>query len=521
MKRNLRMGLVLFIASSTFAMGFSGCGESGRQQETSIENSVYENDDNDVADVTDDGDIAVADDNDEKKPDTEKLVNRMTDKEVGLAKKTEFQLLDKPWESVTDSDKDGGGSDKNSEGAGATEKREETEEDYSALKDKICYCEGIGAVVHGEPLFNALPPKDYTGGAGKIDFLHFNSKTSETIYETIEFDSFDDAKEKFRAEYDEIIAGGFPKVPADEDYNNLIMLYDAVISGDYEPIEQDYLDKYMDFYYGSFDETDSDSMYWEMDEEKVAEIQDHITEYHLYDEELDIGFTVHVITPPSYEESTAYPALVMTDAVWRFNDVTSLYGAMSEGKAKPQILITIGFEYDVDGWDNEVRGNILCNHKKEFLDFITDNMMPYLSGDYNFDYSNSTLFGHSQGGVFTHYAAFNYDRYENIPFENYIIGSPTFWTPYFTGVSDYEEYKNEYGYFDRNESYDRNLFITAGDMEDEDYEEYFGENDSTLEGVENLKERLRTHGVTTYEVKIYSSHHYQYVPEMLMEYITR
>ena len=229
MKRNLRRGLVLFIASSTFVMGFSRCGESGRQQETSIENSVYENDDNDVADVTDDGDVAVADDNDEKKPDTEKLVNRMTDKEVGLAKKTEFQLLDKPWESVTDSDKDGGESDKNSEGAGATEKREEPEEDYSALKDKICYCEGIGAVVHGEPLFNALPPKDYTGGAGKIDFLHFNSKTSETIYETIEFDSFDDAKEKFRAEYDEIIAGGFPKVPADEDYNNLIMLYDAVI----------------------------------------------------------------------------------------------------------------------------------------------------------------------------------------------------------------------------------------------------------------------------------------------------
>jgi hypothetical protein len=40
----------------------------------------------------------------------------------------------------------------------------------------------------------------------------------------------------------------------------------------------------------------------------------------------------------------------------------------------------------------------------------------------------------------------------------------------------------EYGYFSRNKSYDRNLFITAGDMEDEDYEEYYGDNDSTLEG---------------------------------------
>jgi predicted alpha/beta superfamily hydrolase len=260
-------------------------------------------------------------------------------------------------------------------------------------------------------------------------------------------------------------------------------------------------------------------MYWEMDEEKVAAIQDHISEYHLYDEELDMGFTVHVIIPPVYEEDRSYPALVMTDAVWRFNDVTSMYDAMSKGKAGPQILVTIGFEYDVDGWDNEVRGNILCNHKKEFLDFITDNLMRYLGSVYNFDYDNSTLFGHSQGGVFTHYAAFNYDLYENKPFKNYIIGSPTFWTPYFTCVSDYNDYKNEYGYFDRNESYDRNLFITAGDEEDEDYEEYYGDNDSTLEGVENLRKRLDGAGVTTYGVKIYNSNHFQYVPEMLLEYI--
>jgi predicted alpha/beta superfamily hydrolase len=144
-------------------------------------------------------------------------------------------------------------------------------------------------------------------------------------------------------------------------------------------------------------------------------------------------------------------------------------------------------------------------------------MMPYLSGIYRFDHDGSTLFGHSQGGVFTHFAAFNYDRYENRPFAKYIIGSPTFWTPYFTCVSNYEEYKNEYGYFDRNDSYDRELFITAGDSEDEDYREYYGDNDSTLEGVEHLKERLDGHGVT-YKTKIYKSNHYQYVSGMLVEY---
>ena len=95
-----------------------------------------------------------------------------------------------------------------------------------------------------------------------------------------------------------------------------------------------------------------------------------------------------------------------------------------------------------------------------------------------------------QGGVFTHYAAFNFDLYENRPFANYIIGSPTFWTPYFTAVPGYEKYSDEYGYFERNKTYDKNLFITAGDKEDEDYSEYYGDNDSTLEGVGHLKERL-------------------------------
>ena len=425
-----------------------------------------------------------------------KLTNHMTALEKERSDKTEFQLLNKPWEEV---------------------QPEET--DYSYLEDKICLCPGIGAIVHGRTVYNALPDKDYDGGAGEVIYLEFDVETYEQTETRIVYDDFEDLRSKLRVKYDELIASGFPGVPANEEYSDLIALYEAVINGDAEMIDRDFLDKYRDYFYSQGGSNNEDSMYWQMDEDKVALIRDSISEYHIYDEELDLGFTVHVTTPPSYDAKRSYPALVMTDAVWRFNDVTSLYDLMSSGKAQPQILITIGFEYDVDGWDNEVRANILCDHKKEFLDFITDNLMPYLGEEYNFDYSRSTLFGHSQGGVFTHYAAFNFDRYENKPFASYIIGSPTFWTPYFTDVSDYEEYKNEYGYFDRNKTYDRNLFITAGNQEDEDYAEYYGDNDSTLEGVEHLKERLTAEGVTTFQVKIYSSHHYQYVPEMLIEYV--
>lgn len=428
---------------------------------------------------------------------TQKITNHMTQTELERSEKTEFQLLNKPWE------------------------KEETQEekDYSYLNDKICFVPKIGAIVHGNPVFNSLPEEGYDGGEGTVIYHDFDVSTGETTEVELVFGSFEDLKKQLRERFDVLIASGYPAVPANEEYNDLIKLYEAVIAGEVEIISQELLDEYMDFYYSQGGNSDSESMYWQMDDSEVAAIQDNITEYLFYDEELDMGFSVHVIVPPAYEAKNSYPAFVMTDAVWRFNDVTSLYEEMKSGRADAQILVTIGFEYDVDGWDNGIRSSIFCERKKEFLDFITDNLMPYLGGEYNFDYGRSTLFGHSQGGVFTHYAAFNYDLYENRPFANYIIGSPTFWTPYFTEVPGHEEYMNEYGYFDRNETYDRNLFITAGDMEDEDYEEYYGDNDSTLESIEHLKERLTAHGVTTYQVKIYNSHHYQYVPDMLTEYI--
>ncbi len=425
------------------------------------------------------------------------LVNHMTQTELQRSSQTDFRLLDHPWESRMNT------GDKT---------------DFTVFKDKVCFVPNIGAVVYGEPVFNAFPPEGYDGGSGTVVFLHVDQKTGETSPEELSFDNYDDLKLKLRAEYDGCIASGYPKVPADEEYDCLIKLYDAVIEGSAEQIDGSLLDEYLDFYY-SGGAQNKDSYYWEMDDKAVEAIKDSISEYHIYDGELDMSFVVHVTTPPSYDKQKMYPALVMTDAVWRFDDVTSLYDLMSKGSADPQYLITIGFEYDVDGWDNEVRGNILCNRKKEFLDFITDNMMPYLGGQYRIDYGASTLFGHSQGGVFAHYAAFNYDRYENRPFSNYIIASPVFWTPYFTGVSDYPQYRNEYGFFDRNDTYGNNIFIAFGDAEDADYEDSFGGNDSTTEGVAHLAERLDSHGVTTYKVKSYSSNHYRYVPAMLMEYV--
>lgn len=50
--------------------------------------------------------------------------------------------------------------------------------------------------------------------------------------------------------------------------------------------------------------------------------------------------------------------------------------------------------------------------------------MPYLSESYQIDFSQSGLYGHSLGGVFTHYAVCNSDLFENQPVSVLYIGSP-------------------------------------------------------------------------------------------------
>ena len=64
--------------------------------------------------------------------------------------------------------------------------------------------------------------------------------------------------------------------------------------------------------------------------------------------------------------------------------------------------------------------------------------------------------------------------------------------------------------------------MCGGEEEDADYASYYGENDSTLEGITHLMERLKADGVTTAECKIYAdSNHYAYIPEMFQTFFLR
>ncbi|MBQ8824422.1 MAG: hypothetical protein IJZ64_04235 [Ruminococcus sp.] len=311
---------------------------------------------------------------------------------------------------------------------------------------------------------------------------------------------------------------GFPDDVIKNKIRQMQMVRDALKSGDYETLPEGSIDPndFTDPYADSFADYRNT---WEYDRTAVEAIKDSIDEISIYDEELNTEFLVHVTLPPDYDKDKTYPVFFLTDGVWRFGNHTELRKVMEDGESADVILVSLGYNYKIDGTNPYYRFTHLIQERNKLLDFITDNLMPYLGENYNIDYANSSLYGHSNGGVFTHNALFQSDLYENQPFGNYIIGSPAFWGLYDEDFDlDSEGCQSDYGYFDRNDTLDKNVFLCGGSLEDPDYSDSYNGHDTTLEGLAKLNDRLESHNANmTY--KLYESHHYQFIPEMLIEFL--
>lgn len=436
-----------------------------------------------------------------------------------------------------------------------------TEEEIQEILDSIGESDVLhSAFVDGQMILSCLPTLDYDGGeitygqnytcitddsgtyyldenSNKITEEELRDRT-EIIWETDEtgihyFDkdgseiteeeafqtaglskaaNFDELKEHIHKNIEYFASSGtLDESEIEAEYQRTIRVWEAIIDKSYSELE-----------FGTTESQLNMVPVWEIDHDATKEIADFVKEISIYDEELDTSFIVHVTLPPDFDPEKTYPAFVLTDGVWRFGNHPALRKEMENGNAGSALLVSIGYDYSMNGMDDTNRKKYFCEKDKEFLDFITDNLMPYLGEQYNVDFGNSTLYGHSLGGTFAHYAVFNSDKYENQPFGNYIIGSPAFWSPGFLPYADLSEVKSEYGYFDRNDTLDKRIFICAGADEDPVYEEYYGDNDSTLEGVENLTKRLESYGFTNFECKLYpGSGHYEFIPEMLNEVLAK
>jgi len=463
-----------------------------------------------------------------------KLTNKMTENELEWVSKRELTLLDEFEKPNTDPNAEHNVSIEFVKGDTETtrkyldENRDMfTDEEYDHELRKLKMRAEKGGddllpstiIVDGFVLPYFIPAEDdfYDGGS----YWFITSQPDENGEPELVKESFKSFEEYLEYVRDRDTEWGYSKELVDTEIMYLQIAYDALKSGDYETLPEgtaDHRDDHMNLWFAFNDHRDD----WEFDRDAVEAIKDSVDEIRIFDEEMGKEFTVHVTLPPDYDKDSTYPVFFLTDGIWRFGNCPELRKCMENGEAAPVILVSLYYSYDVTDPDQEMRYEDLVINRELLLNFITDNLMPYLCENYNIDCGNSTLYGHSDGGVFTHHALFNSDKYENQPFGHYIIGSPALW-----GLKHYNEYEgisndiymNDYGYFDRNDTLDKTVFLCAGSLEDPDYAENYREgDDTTLEGVAKLKERLEAHNAElTY--KLYESHHYQYIPEMLIEFL--
>lgn len=467
-----------------------------------------------------------------------KLKNLMTENERSRVKVGELTLLDADDTELQ------------TEGTGKVQIYIGTAEDWRELVEGIkdCYespeeyeeqlklADTIGgnyietALVDGRVVSGNIPALDYDGG----EFSIACAQTSEdetgkhTKEWTEEYKNFDEYKSRLEKNISESYANGIEEGIYTEEqvkqiYEDTVTLWQSVIDGTYEKISKEEAHKAKDEYERTLGLDPFDGDYkskWEYVRSEVEEIKDSVKEISIYDEELDTEFLVHVTLPPNFDSSKTYPMFMFTDGVWRFGNVPSIRKLMENGEIQDVILVTLGYNYNFDGTSMQVRSKYFYEEREKTLDFITDNLAPYLNELYNIDFAHSGIYGHSAGGVFTHHAVFNSDKYENQPFQYYIIGSPALWQLHRLDNEKYPDANvNDYNYWDRNETLDKTIFLCGGENEDPDYEEYYDGYDTTLEGIENLMKRLESHGVTTAKSKIYEdSGHWQFIPDMFIEF---
>lgn len=202
----------------------------------------------------------------------------------------------------------------------------------------------------------------------------------------------------------------------------------------------------------------------------IAEEWDHAAQFllkrslrllRIYDEELGMEFTARIILPPGYDPRKKYPVMLDTDGIWRtglvpqaplqehaptilrddgsngvyyhMDDLWQLTSALSLRELmdgtnyEPVILVSLGFSrYPVEWQTERAKMQTILEKREALLHFITDNLMPRLGQEFPLCYERSTLCGYGTGALFSHYALFQADQYENQPFGGYLIADPTF-----------------------------------------------------------------------------------------------
>ncbi|GAB5399535.1 MAG: hypothetical protein Aureis2KO_11200 [Aureisphaera sp.] len=199
------------------------------------------------------------------------------------------------------------------------------------------------------------------------------------------------------------------------------------------------------------------------------------------DTKTERNYELYIELPGDYAENPhkKYPVLYYTDAKWHLEILSSCQEFIIEDV----ILVGISYQLDIDEdlkkevgahvsrfrdysmrehSNPEVQAKLQLGQANNHLDFIRNDVIPYVDKTYRTDPNSRTYFGYSLSGEFGAYILMK----QPDTFNNYIIGSPTV-----RGEIDIlTEMNTQFGPYEasnKNSSLNANVFIAYGSLEEE------------------------------------------------------
>lgn len=177
-------------------------------------------------------------------------------------------------------------------------------------------------------------------------------------------------------------------------------------------------------------------------------------------------YELHILLPGGYARSNKkYPVVYLMDSQWDFPLVKSLYGQHYYDGFIPELII-VGITWGgVKPNPDSLRARDYTPTREDrllqsggadkFLQFMREELFPFMSASYKVDTSNRTLMGCSLGGLLTLYALFTQPEM----FTGYAAASPA------VGWDKEVLYKYEKAFAEKKLEKPARVYMTIGDVE--------------------------------------------------------
>ena len=209
-------------------------------------------------------------------------------------------------------------------------------------------------------------------------------------------------------------------------------------------------------------------------------------QFEIFSKDINQEFIINIGLPPNYsKDHDKYPVVYVTDAGSNFIGLMGSLPLMQFVNDLPSFVL-VGIDYkspnSMDSMSLRNRDLTPTNDKiwmaaqkdmykifgedlpqveaggaKYFLDFINDEIKPFINKKYYVDTTDQTYCGFSLGGLFGLYTLFN----SSDSFKRYVIGSPSIWW------DDRHILKVEEEYAKKNKNLSAKVFMSTGDLEEE------------------------------------------------------